>query len=125
MVGDNLRRIKTIPSFEKIMLIIMGFVGTAPILQIKGITFFTFFVFFMIFYVGIEAIKKDKISLNKECMFYFLIFVSSCISAVVCFKSDIPYFWKDVQIKNLLWVVLFLVIFVLYASEKKYKMVNI
>ena len=66
MVGDNLRRIKTIPSFEKIMLIIMGFVGTAPILQIKGITFFTFFVFFMIFYVGIEAIKKDKISFGNS-----------------------------------------------------------
>ena len=119
-----MKQIRTIPNLEKIILFVMGFVGTAPILQIKGITFFTFLVFITVFYIGVEAVKKDKITLNKECMFYFLIFVSSCISVIVCYKSDIPYFWKGVQIKNLVWVALFLTIFVIYASEKKYNMVN-
>ena len=114
-----MKRIRTIPNLEKIILFVMGFVGTAPILQIKGITLFTFLVFITVFFIGIEAVKKDKITLNKECIFYFLIFVSSCISVIVCYKSDIPYFWKDVQIKNLIWVALFLIIFVIYASEKK------
>lgn len=119
-----MRRIKTIPNIEKILLSVMGFVGTAPILQIKGVTVFTFLVFLIVFYIGVETVKRDKLTLSRECIFYFLIFVSSCISVAVCFKSNIPYFWKDVQIKNLLWVVLFLIIFVIYASEEKYKMVN-
>lgn len=119
-----MRRIKSIPDFEKIILMLMGFVGTAPILQIKGITIFTFFIFFIVFFIGVETIKRDKFTLNRECIFYFLILISSCVSVVVCLKSDIPYFWKDVQIKNLLWVVLFFIIFLIYASEEKYKMVN-
>ncbi len=115
---------KKIPDFEKILLAVMGFVGTAPILQIKGVTVFTFMVFIVAIYAGIEAIKRDKLGFNRECIFYFLIFLSSCVSVVVCFISDIPYFWKDVQIKNLIWVILFLFIFIIYASEKKYYMVN-
>ena len=103
---------------------IMGFVGTAPILQIKGITLFTFCIFIVVGFVGVQTVKKDQITLNKESIFYFLILISSCITAVVCINSKIPIFWKDVQMKNLIWVLLFLIVFVIYASEKKYAMVN-
>ena len=119
-----MKRIKTIPNFEKLILMIMGFVGTAPILQIKGVTLFTFCIFIVVAFIGVQTVKKDQITLNKESIFYFLILISSCITAVVCINSDIPIFWKDVQMKNLVWVLLFLIIFVIYASEKKYTMVN-
>ena len=115
---------KRIPNIEKILLMVMGFVGTAPILQIKGVTLFTFLTFIVAIFSGVEAIKRDRLSFNKECIFYFLIFISSCISVIVCFNSDIPYFWKDVQFKHLIWIVLFLFIFIIYASQKKYYLVN-
>ena len=115
---------RKIPKLEESMLIIMGFVGAAPILQIKGVTIFTFFVFGLVFYKMVEVIKTDKFSINKEANYYFAILVSSCITVVVCLSSDIPSFWKDVQIKNLLWTVLFLFIFIVYSSEKKYQLVN-
>lgn len=102
---------------EKRVLTFWGAVSTMPILTLFGNTWFTWMTLIMCAYYFFKEcfFRTMKVKVN----FYLVIFAISVFSSLACLISSMPQYWKDVQYKNIIWEILYLIVFFYFVSSKR------
>lgn len=106
--------LKLSKNFEKGYLTLYGFFSTMPILTLFDNTWFTWMT--IVFVIYVIVIKRTNLKIHKT--FYFAVFACSIISAMVCLFTDMPDYWHNIQPKNVMWEVLFLVVFIYFYKNR-------
>lgn len=105
-----------------IFYILFGFFSCMPLISIKGYTIFIWLSGVFIIMSIIEGIMKDDFGKYRSyCNWYLLIVIFSIISAVICLTSSMVEKWKVNQLKNLVLVIIYYLIFVIFASDNTSK----
>ena len=100
---------------EEKLLLIYGFVGTMPIVQLMGFTGFTWLTLIVI---GCFLLKNHiKITFNKEATPYIIFTVLTFFSSFICLSSGMDQMWKSKQIPNMIWQICYLTLFLAYFNK--------
>ena len=109
--------VNSVVKIEKKILIFWGAISTMPILTLFGNTWFTYVSLVMGIYYLLKESSKSKLSVKKN--FYIIIFVFAIISSIICLVSSMEDYWRNDQYKNIVWEILYLIIFLHFLSSKK------
>ena len=109
--------VNSVVKIEKKILIFWGAISTMPILTLFGNTWFTYVSLVMGIYYLLKECSKSKLSVKKN--FYIIIFVFAIISSIICLVSSMEDYWRNDQYKNIVWEILYLIIFLHFLSSKK------
>lgn len=105
-----------------IFYILYGFLSCMPLISFKGYTVFIWMSGVFILINVVEGIMKNDFGkYHSYCNWYLLIVVSSTFSVFVCLTSTIADKWKINQFKNLILVIIYYVIFVIFASDTTFQ----
>ena len=104
---------------EEKLIFFWGVVGPMPLLEIAGLSFFSVFIVLVMFY-GIIKSKKVFIGKERNVLIYALLTLLAPISALRCLISDMPAVWKNEQIKNIIWYIIYFVVFAMYANRRNF-----
>nr|WP_288810394.1 hypothetical protein [uncultured Anaerostipes sp.] len=107
---------------QYIFYILFGFFSCMPLISIKGYTIFIWLSGVFIIISIIEGIMKDDFGKYRSyCNWYLVIVIFSIISAVICLTSSMVEKWKVNQLKNMALVIIYYLIFIIFASDNTSK----
>lgn len=107
---------------QYIFYILFGFFSCMPLISIKGYTIFIWLSGVFIIMSIIEGIMKDDFGKYRSyCNWYLVIVIFSIISAVICLTSSMVEKWKVNQLKNMVLVIIYYLIFIMFASDSTSK----
>lgn len=101
---------------EEKLLMVYGFVGTMPIVQLFGFSAFTWLTLLMIGYLLLR--KQVKSKFNKKAIPYIVYTALTLLSSFICLVSGMERMWKTIQIPNMIWQLCYLVLFLVYYNKK-------
>ena len=112
-------KIKRENSIENRILLLMGIFGSMPILEVFGLTAFTVM---MLVLCGYLVIVQNDFSFNAgKALPLIIITISGGVTTVVSVLTDMQEMWKSLAINNMIWQLLFLFVFLVYCSKKRYQ----
>ena len=101
---------------ERIVLMVYAFTFTAPVLTLFGKTWYTWLSLIISLYYLVKNYKNDGI--NIKFSIYLLIFIFAIFSSFICYISEVPDYLKDEQLINIIWEIIFLILFYEFYSGK-------
>lgn len=111
-------------NFERLVLILYGFLGTMPIISIKGLTIFTWMTFIIVLYIFMQTLYSKNYLVNKKTITFLTISFFVLLSSFICLTSEMHQMWKEIQYKNMIWQILHVFIFVFYYRYENYRKVK-
>lgn len=104
---------------KNILILLYGFFSCMPLISFLGYTIFIWMCLVVLLSWGIEIyLNNSKIIYQRYCNWYLVIAIFSCISAVLCLNSSMGQIWKNGQLKNLALIVVYTLIFIMFATDK-------
>lgn len=104
---------------EEKLLFWYGFVATMPIIQILGMTVFTWYTLGMV--VFLLASKMNCLKIQNKVIVFIAITISTMVSSIMCLMGNLPNMWKASQLKDCIWQICYLIIFIAYCNKGQFK----
>lgn len=111
---------------DEVLLMIFGILGPMPILSIGNYTVFSYLMLLTVawnlFYL--LAVRRGFVIPQKTWLLPILIFLEAAIGIVLCVKGTMPQVWKDGETTRMVWELMHILFFLVYASRERWQYVK-